>query len=215
MARGISTKTLLEKKYKTFEFDGSFKELFGNPEKGGCWLIYGAEKNGKTQFALQLAKYLASFEKVRYISAEEGTGKNFQDSAARAGLNDKDTNIIFTDYEPLEELEKQLTNRKGPKIVLVDNITVYNDELKNGIMRKLLKKYENITFIFLAHEEKNEPYTATAKMCKKLAQIIIRVVGLTAFIGGRCPGGEYQVIEAKSNLYHGTQIKEKQHEHNS
>ena len=207
MARGISVKTLLEKKYKTFDFTGEFEPYFGNPEKGGCWIIYGGEKNGKTLYALKLAKYLSNYDKVRYVSAEEGTGKEFQENAARAGLDDKVTNLIFTDYEPLEELEAVLQNRKGPKVVFVDNITVYNDELKNGALRKLLKKYEHITFIFLAHEEKKEPYTATAKLCKKLAKIIIRVEGLTAFISGRVPGGEYQVLEAKSDLYHGTQIK--------
>lgn len=208
MARGISVKTLLEKKYKTFEFKGEYEPYLGTPEKGGCWIIYGPEKNGKTLLALKMAKYLSEYDKVRYVSAEEGTGKEFQENAARAGLDEKVTNLIFTDYEPLEELEIVLQNRKGPKVVFIDNITVYNDELKNGELRRLLKKYEHITFIFLAHEEKKEPYTATAKLCKKLAKIIIRIEGLTAFISGRVPGGNYQILETKSDLYHGTQIKQ-------
>jgi len=60
--------------------------------------------------------------------------------------------------------------------------------------------------IFLAHEEKREPYTATAKLCKKLAKIIVHIEGLTAFISGRCPGGTITINEQTAMLYHGSQI---------
>lgn len=209
MSRAVSLKSLLEKKYKTFDFDGFWLLVFGIIAKGGFWIIYGGEKNGKTLFALKLAEYLTKFENVLYVSAEEGTGKEFQANAQRARLDPKNKRIKFTDFIDLESLKSKLSKRQSPRIVLIDNITVYVNELKGGQLYKLKDEFPNTTFIFLAHEDKNEPYTATAKLCKKLAKIIIRVVGLTAFVSGRCPGGTIILNEEKAMLYHGSEINNK------
>lgn len=206
MARAISTKSLLEKKYKNFEFDGIWLLVLGIIAKGGFWLIYGNEKNGKTFFTLKLAEYLTKFESVLYVSAEEGTGKEFQANVERAKLDPKIRKLKFIEYIDLESLKSKLNKRQSPKIVIVDNITVYVNELKNGRLYTLKDEFPNTTFIFLAHEDNKEPYTSTAKLCKKLAKIIIRVVGLTAFVSGRCPGGTIVVEEKTSMLYHGSQI---------
>ncbi len=207
MARAISTKSLLEKTYKNFEFDGFWLTVLGIIAKGGFWIIYGNEKNGKTLFALKLAEYLTKFENVLYVSAEEGTGKEFQANAQRAKLDPKNKKIKFIEYIDLESLKLKLSKRQSPRIVLIDNITVYVNELKNGQLYTLKDDYPNTTFIFLAHEDNKEPYTATAKLCKRLAKIIIRVVGLTAFVSGRCPGGQILVDEQTAMLFHGSQIK--------
>lgn len=209
MARAISTKTLFEKTYETFELDGIWKEVLGNPSKGGIWIIYGDEKNGKTWFALKLSEYLSRFEKLWYISAEEGTGKEFQDNARRAKVNPINSKIMWSDYTEIEEVKNKLSKRQSPKIIVLDNATIYVDDLKNGVLRKLIQEYPNTTFILLAHMEKNEPYTATAKLAKKLAKIIIRIEGLTAFISGRCPGGILTINEQTAMLYHGSEIKNK------
>lgn len=208
MARAISTKTLFEKVYKTFDFDGIWKLVFGILSKGGIWIIYGDEKNGKTAFALKLAEYLSKFEKVWYISAEEGTGKEFQENVKRMKVNPLNPNIKWSEYTEIEELKSKLSQRQSPKICFLDNATVYVDDLKNGVLRNLLQEFPNTTFILLAHMEKNEPYTATAKLAKKLAKIIIRVEGLTAFVSGRCPGGVLTINEQTAMLYHGSQIKQ-------
>jgi adenosyl cobinamide kinase/adenosyl cobinamide phosphate guanylyltransferase len=208
MARGISTKRLLEKKFSLFEFTGIWEEIFGQPEKGGIWIIYGDEKNGKTQFALQLAEFLSRFEETLYISAEEGTGKEFQANAERAKLDPKNKKLKFMDYTELEIVSNKLAKRQAPKIVLFDNITVYNEELRNGGLRRLWNAHPNVTMIFLAHAERKEPYTATAKLCKKLAKIIVRIEGLTAFVSGRCPGGIITVNQQTAMLYHGSKILE-------
>lgn len=206
MARAISTKTLFEKTYKVFDFTGIWQTVLGNLSKGGIWIIYGDEKNGKTSFAMKLAEYLSSFESVWYISAEEGTGKEFQDSAKRAKIDPINSKIKWSEYTEIEELEEKLSKRQAPKICFIDNATVYVDDLKNGVLKKILRDYPNITFILLAHMEKNEPYTATAKLAKKLAKVIIRIEGLTAFISGRCPGGILTINEQTAMLYHGSEI---------
>lgn len=205
MTRAITLNNLRDKTFKTFDFKGIWADTFGQPEKNGAWLIYGAEKNGKTWFALKLAEYLSQFDKTLYISAEEGTSKAFVDTVNRAQL-EATRNLNFYEYIEIEKLTLKLKKQRSPKIVVFDNITVYNDELKGGALARLLREHKNKLFIFLAHEERNEPYTAAAKMCRKLAKIIIRVKGLACFVSGRCPGGILTIDETKAQLYHGSAI---------
>jgi hypothetical protein len=207
MARAISLKTLYEKSFDEYDFTGVWLDVLGKPEKGKVWLIYGNEKNGKTLFALKLAEYLSGFEPVYYISAEEGTGKSFQQNAKeRAKMDVKKTNIKFLEYIELDEVENILSRRKPPKTIFFDNMTVYNDELAYGRFKKLINKYPKTTLVFIAHEERGEPYTATAKLCKRLARYILRVKGMAAFVSGSCPGGTIVIDEQSAQLCHGSQI---------
>ncbi len=107
-------------------------------------------------------------------------------------------------YLPLEELNEKISERRSAKIVVIDNITIYANELKNGGLRKILEKHKYKLLIFIAHEERKESYTATAKLCRKLAKIIVRVQGLSCFVSGRCKGGTLMIDQEKSCLYHGT-----------
>ncbi len=207
MARGITAKTLLSKKFKTFKFDGIWKEVLGEQERGGIWVIYGNEKNGKTTLALLLSEYLTKFENLNYISAEEGTGFTFQQNLSRAKIDFKNTKIKFYEYLEIEELDTMLKKRQSARIVVIDNATAYMDDLKTAVLRKLRRLYPDTLFIIMAHMEKNEPTTAMAKLAKKLCNVYFRVEGLTAFVGGRCPGGSLTINEQTAMLYHGSEIK--------
>jgi hypothetical protein len=208
MSRTLSVKNLYDIKHKTFAFDGVWLDAMGNPEKNGAWIIWGAEKNGKTWFALMLADYLSrGDDKVLYISGEEGTDKAFIDACSRAGIGPEKRGLNFIEYEPIEEVSARLKKRKAARIIFIDNITVYVDDLKNGAFRKLLNDHPDCLFIFLAHEDRNEPYTATAKLCRRLAKIIVHVEGLACTVSGRCPGGRLMIDEEKAALYHGHDIE--------
>lgn len=207
MGRSLTVKNLYDKKFKTFDFRGVWRDTMGTPEVNGAWIVYGAEKNGKTWFSLKLAEFLSTFDKTLYISAEEGTGKTFVDACRRAKIDLNSKQLLFSEYMTIEEVDKKLSSRKAPKIVFFDNVTIYADELKNGVLRKFLKKHEDKLLVFIAHEERKEPYTATAKLVRKLAKIIVRVQGLACFVSGRCKGGVLMIDEEKASLYHGTQIK--------
>lgn len=206
MARPLNIRTVFSKKFKTYGFYGLWKEVFGDPEKGGVWIIYGQEKHGKTWFALLLSDYISQFDETWYISAEEGLNKDFVAAMNRAKLDPSNERLKFWDYTPLPEVIERLGKRNPPKVIVVDNVTVYKDELAYGGFTDLIKQFPNTDFIFLAHEEKNEPYTATAKMIKRFAKIIVRVEGLAAFVSGRCPGGVLTIDETKAILFHGTEI---------
>jgi len=78
--------------------------------------------------------------------------------------------------------------------------------LKNGGLQSLLKDNPDKLFIFIAHEDRGEPYTATAKMIKRLADRIVRVQGLVATVGGRTKGGQFIIDQEKAMIIHGSNI---------
>ncbi|MEH6407193.1 MAG: hypothetical protein V7767_07935, partial [Leeuwenhoekiella sp.] len=177
MKRPINIRTAYSKEFDRFDFTGVWLDVFGRAIRKGVWIIYGAEKHGKSWFALKLADYLSKFERTLYISAEEGMEGEFIEAMKRAKLEASNKALLFNEYITLDELYKILSKRQAPKIVIIDNVTVYKDELAYGGFQKLWRNHPNTLFLFVAHEERNEPYTATAKMIKRLAKIIIRVQG--------------------------------------
>jgi hypothetical protein len=205
MGRALSIQNIYNKKHSVLNLEGVMKDVIGIPEDHGAWLIWGQDKNGKTWFTLMLSDNLSQFKRTLYISAEEGMGKAFKDTMQRAKLSGLNNSLVFSEYIALEELYIMLNRRKAPRIVIIDNITVYNDELKNGALRKLLLDFPTVLFIFLAHEDRGEPYTATAKLCKRLAKIIVHVAGLACDVSGRCPGGRLIIDEERAALFHGEQ----------
>jgi hypothetical protein len=212
MARSLSIRNLFDKKFKQFVFDGLYAKALGHPESNGIWIIWGREKNGKTWWALLLASYLSLKTKVLYISAEEGIGMDFVAACKRARLESNNRNLHFEEYMPVDELYKKLQARKSAQVVFIDNCTVYTDELRAAGLRKLKQDFPDKLFVLLAHEEKREPYTALAKLAKKLANIIMHVQGLATHVSGRCPGGIISIDETKATLYWGTDILETQNQ---
>lgn len=205
--KSISVKQALSIVFKQFEFKGLWQEAFGQPETTGFWYLGGAEKNGKTTFAMMLAKYLTGFGKVLYVSAEEGFSKDIIAAMVAAGLSDNDRNFKLLDYMPWEELNQKFESRKSPKIIFIDNTTVYRDEITRKMVLELKEKHKNKLIIFVSHEEKGLPDSALGNIWRKLSKIIIQAEGLKAIISGRCPGGTIPVNEEKANLYWGTTIQ--------
>lgn len=203
----LTLNQLSQKKYNTFEFDGMWLDVFGTPEKSGMWLIYGDEKHGKTTLAIKLGEYLSNFGKVLYVSAEEGMSFTFQQAVIRSKVNLENKMYHFTEYLTFDQLSERLSKQRSHKIIILDNVTVYKDDFKNDGLYRLLEKNKNKLFIFLAHAEGKEPYLSYAKLIKKLANVIVRVEGLRAFVGGRCPGGEIHIDQNYSELYHGTNVE--------
>ncbi len=206
MSKALTLNNLLKKKFKPMPFDGIYRKVFGTPTIGGLWLLSGPEKHGKTWGALLLSDYLSRFEKVLYVSAEQGIDLEFQQSIKRAKLDPTNSRVQFLEYEPIDEIKEKLKRRRAPKIVVLDNLTIYNEELRARGVKALIQEFPNVTFICVAHEERGKPYTATAAMVSKLAKVLIRVKGLTMLVSGRVPGGTLVVDEEKAKLFHGDKI---------
>jgi predicted ATP-dependent serine protease len=205
MTRSLTAHNLLNKKDpKTLSFRNDvFEKAIGPAEVKGCWLIYGAEKNGKTWFALKLAKDLALGQKISYISAEEGTDKSFLDACKRASITSADK-ILFDEYLSIEEIIIKFKKPKTARIIFIDNLTIYSDELKTVGIRDLMRELPNKLIVCLAHEERKEPYPSAARMCKKLSKVIFHVQGLRASVTSRfCDGGIIDIDPSFSKLYWG------------
>lgn len=205
--RLLNANNVREIVFDKFKFDGIWAELLGAPETHGFWIIYGAEKHGKTWLGVTLLVYLSTLRKVLYVSAEEGISAHFQNTLNRVNPNPNSQTLLFSKYLTLEEIELILKRRNAPKIILIDNVTVYVDELKNGNVRRLQKQYPRTLWIWLAHEEKREPYTAQAKLIKKLSDIIFRVEGLRVSISGRIPKDtDFDIDTERAALYYGQRV---------
>lgn len=204
--KALSVKQAFSIVFKLFEFTGLWLQAFGKPETTGFWYLGGQEKHGKSTFAMMLAKYLMNFEKVLYVSAEEGMSKDIIQAMKFAGLSDKDKNFHIINYEPWEDIDKRLESRKSAKIVIIDNSTIYRDEVTKKMISEFKQKkhIQNKLIILVCHEEKGLPDNALATHWRKLAKIIIQAEGLKAIISGRCPGGTLMINEEKANLYWGT-----------
>lgn len=184
--------------------DKEYQEVIGKPERKGCWIIYGYEKNGKTWFTLKLAKEIAKQERVAYISAEEGLDDSFVGAVRRAGITTAD-NILWDEYLSIDDIVKKFQKQRSANVIIIDNLTIYSDELKpTEIKKKLIDELPNKLIIFVAHEERKEAYPAIARMAKKLAKVIFHIEGLKAFVVSRfSEGGELVIDEGKSEMYHG------------
>jgi len=205
MTRSLTARNLFEKRIgKTVSFDSELlTKAIGEAEMKGCWLIYGPEKNGKTWFTLQLVKAMAYFEKVAYISAEEGTDLSFRRACERAGITAADR-ILFDEYLSVEEIKEKFSKPKTPNVLVIDNLTIYRDEFKSVGIRDLINAFPTKLIIFVAHEDRNEPYPACAKMASKMAKVIINVKGLRAFVVSRfSEGGSIEINEEMSEMYWG------------
>lgn len=203
--KAISISNMLKKKHSTFTFRLPWSLAFTeNPSDSGIWLIWGKQKNGKTSFALMLAKFLATLCKILYISAEEGTDKEFVDACRRSGISENDKNLQFLEYTPLAEVREILKRRNSPHAVVFDNLTVYRDDFKQNAIQNLKNEFPDKLFIFLSHEDRNEPSPSVARNAIKLAKVIIHIKGLKALVSGRGEvGGVYNIDEQKAKLYWG------------
>lgn len=205
MTRSLTARNLFEKRIgKTVRIDNELlAEAIGEAEMKGCWLIYGPEKNGKTWFTLQLAKALAYYDKVAYISAEEGTDLSFRRACTRAGINNSDK-ILFDEYLSLDEIKAKFSKPKQASILIIDNLTIYPDEFKTTGIRDFVNALPDKLIIFVAHEERNEPYPACARMAKKISKVYIQVKGLKAFVVSRfSEGGAIEINDEMSEMYWG------------
>ena len=209
MARSKTTSSLFQKKKNALVVFTHMvlQSVIGNAERKGCWIIYGCEKNGKTWFTLKLAKEIAKHERVAYISAEEGLDDSFTEAIRRAGITTAD-DILWDEYLSIDEIIEKFKKQRSANIIVIDNLTMYSDEMKpTEIKKKLLDALPSKLIIFVAHEERKEAYPAIARMAKKLAKVIFHIEGLKAFVTSRfSPGGEIVIDEEKSEIYHGSNI---------
>jgi len=190
--------------FDVMEFTGKWEESFGKPEKAGVWIVYGESYQGKTNFTVQLAKYLTQFVKHKVLinSLEEGKTESFKLTSKRSNLAMVQEKILLGNRVPFGKVKQRLKSQRSPEIIITDSLQYAN--LNKESFLKLKEEFPNKLWIFISHADGKSPRGSLAKHIKNDAMIKIRVEGFKAFPESRFGGGEPFIINAeKAAIYHG------------
>jgi len=200
MKRGISPSELKNRVYEVIDFEGEWEKLVGKPEIKGSWLVWGNSTNGKTRFALQLAKYMARFGKVVYNSLEEGDCYSMKTAIEQVNMLEVNRNFLLLDRESIDELRIRLKKDNKIKFVFIDSLQYSGIDYRE--YKELRDQNRNRIFVWVSHADGRDPMGATAKAIKYDAYIKIFIEGYKAFAQSRYGGGESYVIwEQGANKY--------------
>lgn len=188
MKRAYSVRNVADAKFKTLQLDGVWADAIGAPELTGSWMIYGAPKNGKTTFVLQLAKYLSRFGRVAYDSVEEGLSLTMQMAMERVGMEEVGSRLVLLEKEDVAELTERLKRHKSPDIVIIDSVQFL--DLKFSEYKQLKEAFPDKLFIYISHIEGKQPEGNTARRIWRDANVYFSVEGFRAFPVSRYGGGE-------------------------
>ena len=193
--RALTIKDIRKYKAHTLPFEGKWLEAIGQPELTGSWIVWGGSANGKTRFALQLAKYLSKFVRVAYDSLEEGLSLSMQNAIEEVGMADAKRNFVLLDKEPMAELVARLKKQRAPQVVIIDSLQYTG--LKYSEYKTLRDTFRNRLFIFVSHADGREPKGEVGKSVKYDAFVKIFVEGYKAIPQSRFGGGAEYVIWEK------------------
>lgn len=202
MRRAYNVHQIRQFRPATLDFDGEWLAAIGRPERTGSWLIWGKSANGKTRFALQLARYLCKFGRVAYDSLEEGLSLTMQHAIAEVGFSDGKAkrNFLLLDKEPIDELAERLRKEKAPKIVIIDSLQYTG--MTYTAYKALRDENPGKLLIFISHADGAEPKGNVANSVKFDANVKIYVEGYRAMPQSRYGGGQpYDVWPQKSAEY--------------
>jgi hypothetical protein len=172
---------------KDLDFDGIWLDAIGKPDAKGCWFIWGNSANGKTIFAVKLAKYLASFGRVYYNPLEEGVSLSLKRAFKIAGIEQKDR-IGIIDRMTINDLKEKLRMKGSAWAIVIDSFQYSG---LNAISYKaLLAEFPTKLFIFISHADGKQPAGRTAKTVRYDADVKIWIEGFKAFPKSRYGGGE-------------------------
>lgn len=190
--RALSVQDIRSYKPNILDFKGYWLNSIGCPELCGSWIIWGSSANGKTRFALQLAKYFASFHSVAYNSLEEGLSLSMKDAIMDVGMSDVNNSFVLLDKEPINLLVNRLRKRRSPRIVFVDSLQYTGMTYAEYI--RITDEFRDKLFVFISHADGKEPKGNVAKSIRYDAFVKIYVEGYKAFPQSRYGGGDEFVI---------------------
>lgn len=200
-ARGV--REVMSMKYETFPFEGDWRAAFSTPERRGVWFIWGDSGNGKTTFAMQLAKELCKYGRVAYNSLEEGASLTMRNTMQRCGMMEVNRRFLLLDAEPMEQLNLRLHRQKSPDIVFIDSFQYTQMSYKQYIEFKEANR--NKLLIFISHADGKQPNGRAARSVMYDASLKIYVSGYRAFSKGRFIGtvGHYDIDKIKGPRHWG------------
>ena len=193
--RALTVKDIREYQPHVLPFDGEWLNAIGCPELTGSWIVWGCSANGKTRFALQLAKYLSKFVRVAYDSLEEGLSLSMQNAIEEVGMSDAKSNFVLLDKEPIADLMARLKKQRSPQVVIIDSLQYTG--LTYADYKMLRDTFRTKLFVFISHADGREPKGNVGRSVKYDAFVKIYVEGYKAIPQSRFGGGKDYVIWEK------------------
>lgn len=198
----LKTSSFLKKQYCELDFGGVWKDSFGSPERNSRWLIYGKSGEGKTEFSVQLAKYLSGFGKVLYVSREQGASSSLQQCFARNAMKEVGNKVLLgvdMDFKTLLTVLKKRTKHAAIIIDSIDYMRLTAEEYK--VLDQLCKK---TVLVFVSWSDNRRPKSSAGKdieyMCDVKIYVDRYVVLPRSRYGGNAP---YVIWEDGAKRNHG------------
>lgn len=192
MKRAISVSNIYDAKFNTLEFEGKWRDAVGCPELAGSWFIYGPPKNGKTSFAMMLAKYLTGFIRGAYDSIEEGLSLSIKMAMERTEMAEVGGKLVLLDKMEIPELREWMKKRRGNGFVVIDSVQFA--QMTFAQYKAMKEEFPNDLFIYISHVEGKQPDGQVAKKIWRDSNVSFRIEGFRAFPTGRYGGGEFITV---------------------
>ncbi|MGL4346714.1 MAG: hypothetical protein ACRCR9_01340 [Chitinophagaceae bacterium] len=96
-------------------------EHFGNPEWKSTWLVFGKSGSGKTEFSMQLARYMSEHGRVEYVSSEQADSSGLQKAWKRNEMHKYD-NVYLVYDTTKEDIFKLIKMRGKHTCIIIDSI---------------------------------------------------------------------------------------------
>jgi len=193
--RALTVNDIRDYKPLVLPFESEWFASIGSPEMKGGWIIWGNSANGKTRFALQLARYMARFVRVAYDSLEEGLSLSMQKAIEDVGMSDVKRSFVLLDKETVPMLRERLAKQRSPQVVIIDSLQYTGLTYKD--YTTLINDFPHKLFIIVSHADGREPRGNVGKAIKYDAFVKIYVEGYKAFVQSRYGGGEPYVVWRK------------------
>lgn len=146
-----SMKKVADMKFQLLNFKGKWNTFFGLPQTNFYCVIHGMSGEGKTNFSIQFAKYLAeNFGNVLYISGEEGFAPTFQQKVKDLGA-DNVPRLYAIDIRSGREILTEIPNKFH--FIVIDSLN--NMEIDIDTMKAIRLKFKQSGIIAICQSTKD------------------------------------------------------------
>lgn len=202
MARTLSAKQVLAKKFKTIELGGKWDDCIGSIGRKGVVFFWGNSGNGKTSAVVLFCKALCQLGlRGIYLSKEEGTDLTMQNTLRRLGMMDCGRLFHIDGRMSLDELSDRLAKPRSADFCVIDSVQYVQMTYKRFLEFK--ERHKNKLIILVSQTKGRAPDGRPATRMMYDASLKIWVEGYKAFSKGRFigPTGEYTIWEDGAKKY--------------
>lgn len=196
------------KKFKIMEFEAEWRDLIGDPELAGTWMIWGRSGTGKTRFSARLAKYLLQFGSVAYNSLEQGCSHSLRLAFKAEGLLGKKRIVLWK--KSIANMIEDLSKQKSPSIIIIDSFQYTKMSYEAYI--DLKERFPHKLFIYISHAEGREPKGNHASSVRYDADVKIYIEGYRVFAQSRYGGGKPMDVWREKAVKYWGDVKDNNHE---